>query len=99
MVPIVDGILRLRTFLQRPGDKMPRIYFDPKCSSTIDEFGKHKYRLQKDNRPIREEPIDRDNHGLKSIIYWLVVNFDFVDRSNPRQEEFPQLYRSPQPGR
>jgi hypothetical protein len=32
-----------------------------------------------ENRPIAEEPIDRDNHALKALSYWLYAQYGPVD--------------------
>jgi len=76
-VGIPDGILRHRTFLKADGK--PRIFHDPRCKHTIWEYGQYKYNEIKESRPVRELPIDRDNHALKAIAYGLVGNFGFVD--------------------
>ncbi len=77
-VGIPDGILRHRTFLRDAGTGQPRLYHDPRCVGTIAEYGKHKYHEIKENRPVRELPIDADNHAMKAIAYGLVANFGFV---------------------
>lgn len=79
-VGIPDGILRHRTFLRHPGSRPPRsrLFHDPRCTGTIAEYGKYKYHEIKENRPVRELPIDADNHAMKAIAYGLVANFGFV---------------------
>jgi hypothetical protein len=47
---------------------------------TIREFGKYQYRGGLEGRPIPEEPIDRDNHALKALSYWLVDRFGSTRR-------------------
>ncbi len=79
-VGLLDGIARLRTFLQHPATGEARILFDPKCVSTISEFGKYQYREVAEGRPIPEEPIDRDNHALKALSYWLVDRYGSTRR-------------------
>src|SRR5258708_16555958 len=74
-VPVPDGIQRLRTFLKNPLNGRPRIYFSRLCKYTIKEFSLYRYRLPKDNRPEKEEPIDRDNHSLKALSYMLMDRF------------------------
>lgn len=77
---LLDGIARLRTYLEDPATGEPRIIFDPKCIMTIREFGKYQYRGGLEGRPIPEEPIDRDNHALKALSYWLVDRFGSTRR-------------------
>lgn len=78
-VHIVDGIQRLRTFLRSPLNGRPRIYFSPKCKETIREFAIYRYRLPKENRPDKEEPIDKFNHSLKAISYMLMDRYGATD--------------------
>lgn len=77
-VGVADGILRHRTFLKDPASGEPRLYHDPKCKRTIAEYGLYRYPEVKENRPVREEPIDRDNHAMKALAYGLVANYGFV---------------------
>ena len=74
-VPVPDGIQRLRTFLKNPLNGRPRIYFSRLCKNTVKEFSLYRYRLPKENRPEREEPVDRDNHSLKAISYLLMDRY------------------------
>lgn len=74
-VPIPDGIQRLRTFLKNPLNGRPRIYFSRKCHHTIREFSLYRYRLPKDDRPEKEEPVDKDNHSLKALSYMLMDRY------------------------
>ena len=89
-VSIVDGILRMRTFLVDPGsaDGKPRLHFSPTCKGVLAEFSKYKYAKDADNKPISELPIDRDNHGIKAISYWLYDRYGPVLRKK----------RKPRPG-
>lgn len=86
-VHITDGITRYKSFLQSPGFadvtrtglKGARIYFDrDNCPHSIAEHGKYKYRDVRDDRPVNEEPIDRDNHAVKALWYYLVDVFGYV---------------------
>ena len=81
-VPIVDGILRMRTYLADPADAdgKPLLHFNPVCKGVLAEFGKYKYAKDAESRPISELPIDRDNHGIKAISYLLYDRFGPVYR-------------------
>ncbi len=84
-VGIADGILRHRTFLMDPTTGRPRLFHDPKCRGFISEYGLYKYPDVTQNRPEREEPVDRDNHGMKTVAYGLVANFGLVARPRRRR--------------
>jgi hypothetical protein len=101
-VGIEDGINRFRTFLKDPGSGEPRIFFDAGLRGGSDvvgfplgvlaEFGLYKYPEVGENRPVRELPIDRDNHGLKAIGYWLYDRYGPVERAPvapSKRREFP----------
>jgi hypothetical protein len=77
-VPIVDGILRHRTFLKDPASGKPRLFHHPRCSGTLREYGLYKYAEDSEHRPQTEIPIDRDNHAMKALAYGLVANFGHV---------------------
>ena len=90
-VPIEDGISRYRSFLDNPGygveaDQIgtpllgPRIIYDRRCTNSIVEHGKYKYRDVRENRSTAgmEKPIDANNHALKAMSYYLVDVFGYV---------------------
>ena len=83
-VSIVDGILRTRTFLVDPASPAgaPLIHFNPACKGILAEFGKYKYPKDVESRPETELPLDRDNHGLKAIAYYLYDKFGPVYRKH-----------------
>lgn len=83
-VGIPDGILRHRTYLKNPATGKPRLFHDPRCKGAIREYGQYKYHEIKESRPIRELPIDAENHAMKAIAYGLVGNFGFVDARRRR---------------
>lgn len=95
-VKIADGISRHRTFLRDPMTQTPRIFHDPKCVEYIREYGKYKYPKMTDGRATTELPIDKDNHGMKTIAYGLVANFGYVDEARPREAAPVQLSREEQ---
>ena len=79
-VSIQDGIDRYKTFLSTPNG--PRLFYDERCVHGIKEHGQYKYRATKEDRPVSEKPVDRDNHIIKAVTYWLVDNFGFVPRAD-----------------
>ena len=80
-VPIIDGLLRLRTFLKDPETGLPRIFHHPRCKGTIAEYSKYVRRVEKVNSSATELPVDRYNDALKAISYGLVANFGYVERA------------------
>ena len=86
-VRIQDGIDRLRTFLRDPASGEPRVTVAPACRALMQEFGSYRYHEARDDRPISELPIDRDNHAIKALAYWLYDRFGPVAR--PRRTYRP----------
>jgi len=93
-VPIADGILRHRTFLIGPETREPRMFYDPQCKGSIWEYGQYKYNEVRENRPIRELPIDRDDDALKATAYGLVHNFGFVEQPRARPQVSVRVRRN-----
>lgn len=79
-VRIQDGIDRLRTFLRDPASGDPRLTLAPACRALMQEFGSYRYHEARDDRPISELPMDRDNHAIKALAYWLYDRFGPVAR-------------------
>jgi hypothetical protein len=91
-VGVVEGILRLRTFLQNPATQKPRIYFSPRCRNALEEFRKYRYVKDSENRPVTELPLDRDNHSLKALGYWLYDRFGPVLRKHRKSQDLGQPF-------
>jgi hypothetical protein len=92
-VPIPDGIQRLRTYLRNPLNGRPRIWFDRKCAGTISEFGMYRFRIPKEDRSEKEEPIDKYNHGIKALEYFLMDRFGPADgRGRTVSEKYIKNY-------
>ena len=85
------GRERLHTFLTvNPIDHQPRLFVDPKCQGLLSEFGvcpnpitggTAPYMWKKDRTGtviIGQEPEDKNNHGIKAIIYGLIDRFGYV---------------------
>jgi hypothetical protein len=79
-VDIPPGIARLRTFLSPGLDVPPRIFYNPKCRSSIKEFTLYRYRQVEEGKVTSEKPIDAFNHAAKAISYWLVARYGFVNQ-------------------
>lgn len=82
VIKIPDGTNRLHTFLKDPESGQPRILFSSKISGrgVLSEFGLYRYAEMRENMAEREAPIDRDNHSIKALSYWLIDKFGPVDR-------------------
>ncbi len=73
-VGITAGIMRHRSFLS----PTPRLFHDPKCKQTLNEYKLYKRPTDRDGNPTSDEPINKDNHALKAIAYGLVDRFGFT---------------------
>lgn len=84
-VGILDGIARHRTFLQgemsADGLKYPRLFHDPGCKGTLEEYKRYKRPTDRDGNATNDMPRDEHNHAMKAIAYGLVDQFGFVDNS------------------
>ena len=87
-VPLRSGIDRLRTFLRDPGSGSARLTVAPECRNLIEEFGLYRYHEDSDRDPISEIPIDRDNHAIKALTYWLFDRFGAIERPPRRSIPF-----------
>jgi hypothetical protein len=86
-VPIEDGIERYRSFLVDPITANPRLFFNADTTPrSIKEHKLYKYPEDKAGRVQRERPIDRDNHAIKALTYWLVSRYGFI-KSRPKQSK------------
>ena len=86
-VPLVDGILRHRTFLMDdPAKGRPKLRHHPRCKGTLWEYGHYQYAEDSEHRPATELPIDRDNDAMKALAYGLYVNFGAVLPSKPKRD-------------
>ena len=73
-VGILDGIARHRDFLHNK-----RLFHDPRCRYTLEEYKKYKRPTDRDGNPTDDLPKDDFNHSLKALAYGLVDRFGFVD--------------------
>ena len=84
-VLLQDGIERLRTFLRSPRNGEPLLTVNSRCQALIREFANYRYHEPSEHRPISELPIDRDNHAVKALCYWLYDRFGAVRPRGPRR--------------
>lgn len=87
---IKQGIEAVQTRLRRAGDGKPRLFVfrgalverdedlaalhRPAC--TVDEFGVYAYPKGADGKPMKEEPVKNDDHGMDATRYAVM----YVDR-------------------
>ena len=92
-----EGIDRLSTFLRDPDIAFDfpeeptveqliaaaRFFAHPRCRNLLEEFGRLEWD---DDDPLgRNKPIDKYNHGLKALWYFLVDTFGFVGAGRLRR--------------
>lgn len=84
------GRERLHTFLTvNPIDHQPRFFVDPKCKGILSEFGAapnpftdeaapYKWKEDRVGTVLGHQPEDKNNHGIKAVIYGLIDRFGYV---------------------
>ena len=88
-VDIKEGIERLKTFLKpHPITGEANIVFNIRCKGIIGEFGGcppafdgdgvYRYKTDRQGTIIGDTPEDKNNHGIKAIIYGLVNRFGYA---------------------
>ena len=95
-VPEDAGRERLHTFLTvNPIDHQPHFFVDPKCEGILSEFGvcpnpfsgeaePYKWKEDRTGVVVGKVPEDKNNHGIKAVIYGIVDKFGFVKRNVER---------------
>lgn len=93
-VLVDDGVQRHQTFLKSPFSGEPRVFHDPRCVNTLQEYGLYK------RHPETGVIIDKFNHALKAFSYGEVYHFGLADETYqllpqpPLPDQFAGLYRS-----
>lgn len=94
-----EGRERLHTFLNvNPIDHQPRLFVDPKCKGILSEFGvcpnpftseaaPYKWKEDRLGAVIGQHPDDKNNHGIKAVIYGLIDRFGYVSESRGKAPE------------
>lgn len=92
------GRERLHTFLTvNPIDHQPRLFVDSRCVGILSEFGAapnpftgeaapYKWKEDRVGTIVGQQPEDKNNHGIKAVIYGLIDRFGYVTRNQRRQE-------------
>ena len=88
-IKINEGSERLKGWLKiDPKTHAPRIVFSPKCRGILSEFGAapnpfdgqtkvYRWKTDREGNIVGEVPEDKNNHGIKSIIYGLIDRFGY----------------------
>jgi hypothetical protein len=88
-IRINEGTERLKSFLKTdPLSNAPKIVFNPKCQGILSEFGSvpspfdgqtraYRWRMDRDGNIVGESPEDKNNHGVKAVIYGLVDKYGY----------------------
>lgn len=90
-VPILDGIARHRTFLIDPSTNEPRLLHSPYCTNMIEEYALYRRPTDREGAPVNEIPIDRNNHAMKAIAYFLFNRYGAVERVTRKPTKVPTL--------
>jgi hypothetical protein len=97
-----QGRDRLHTFLNiNPIDHQPRMFIDPKCKGILSEFGlcpnpftnqaaPYKWKEDRGGFVIGQAPEDKNNHGIKAVIYGIIDRFGYVAHT-PTSNQIPVL--------
>ena len=88
-IKINDGTERLKGFLKTdPQTNAPKLIINPKCEGILSEFGvvpnpfdgqtrAYRWKVDRDGNIVGEQPDDKNNHGVKAVIYGLVDRFGY----------------------
>lgn len=80
-VGVREGIERHRTFLRDPGTGEARLMHNPSNVMTLREYGLYKRPKDQEGQAIKPLPIDRNNHAMKPLAYFLFDRYGPVRRA------------------
>ncbi len=84
---INEGTERLKSFLKPdPIFREPKIVFSPKCHGVLSELGAepnpfdgqtkaYRWKIDKDGNIVGDTPDDKNNDGIKAVIYGIAAHF------------------------
>ena len=88
-VRINEGTERLKGWLKiNPKTHAPRMVFSPRCHGILSEFGSapnpfdgqtkaYRWKTDRDGSIVGDVPEDKNNHGIKAMIYGLIDRFGY----------------------
>tara|TARA_X000001388_G_C2233309_1_gene124115 strand:- start:3822 stop:5132 length:1311 start_codon:yes stop_codon:yes gene_type:complete len=73
---ISTGIDHVRSFFEN-ADGIHRIHIDKKCKGLIEDLEAYRYELDKDNRPLKENPLKdgRSDHSMDALRMFFVTHY------------------------
>lgn len=73
---ISTGIDHMRSFFEN-AEGFNRIHIHKKCTGLISDLKSYRYELDKDNKPLKENPLKDgvSDHGIDSLRYLLVCHY------------------------
>lgn len=77
---ILDGVVRVKTFLRDPASNAARYRCDVECTGTQEEWQAYKRRTDSKGNVISEEPEDRNNDAMDAFRNWIVDRYGLVER-------------------
>lgn len=96
-VSIEDGIMVVRSALKNIHTGLPTLFFAPHLSKELDfedhptgilgEFEHYRYPTRSHNQNTTDKPIDKYNHALKALGYWL---YDHAGPVLQRKNVYPK---------
>ena len=101
-IRINEGTERLKGFMKTdPVTSRPGIVFNPECRGILSEFGAvpspfdgqtraYRWKSDREGNIVGETPEDKNNHGIKAVIYGLVSRFGY---GMVRNKEFIKIRR------
>jgi len=76
---VLDGVMRVKTFLRDPALGVARYRVDARCKGTIEEFGRYKRLTDSKGNVRSEQPADKWNDGMDVLRNYLVCEFGLVE--------------------
>ena len=88
-IKINEGTERLKGWLRmNPKTHAPRIVFNPTCHGILSEFGAapnpfdgqtkaYRWKTDREGNIVGDVPEDKNNHGVKAVIYGLIDRFSY----------------------
>lgn len=93
---ILDGVVRVKTFLKDPATGKARLRIGMGCTGTQAEFGSYSRKVDSRGNVVTEQPEDKNNDALDALRNWLVERYGLVERV--KREPTPGKRRQPARG-
>jgi len=93
---VLDGSMRVKTFLRDPATRRARYVCDIGCLGTQQEFQAYKRKRDAKGNVTSEEPEDKNNDAMDALRNYLVDRYGLVERR--RREPRPGKRRKPARG-